>query len=83
MAKLEYRGSVWGIELKDAGPPSSLPALKDMPSSKPAEMAKTLKSQAEYMARFQALQQEENAKIMSSLCFLTESITDQDLESTD
>ena len=35
------------------------------------------------MARFQALQQEENAKLMSSLCFLKESITDQDLESTD
>lgn len=34
------------------------------------------------MACFQALQQEENAKIMSSLCFLTESIAVQDLEST-
>ena len=64
-------------------PLSSLPALKDMPSAELSEMPKTLKSQAECMAQAQALQQEENAKIMSSLCFLTKSTADQDLESTD
>ena len=50
-----------------------------------AEMRKTLKAQAECMARTQALQSQENARIMSSLGFLTESLcaADKDLDSKD
>lgn len=57
--------------------PSSLPALKGIPSAELSDMPKALKSQAECMARAHALQQEEDARIVSLLCFLTESIADQ------
>ena len=50
-----------------------------------AEMPKTLKAQAECMAHAQALQSQENARIMSSLGFLTETLNaaDEDLDSTE
>ena len=54
-----------------------------MEQSDLAEMPKTLKAQAECMARTQALQSQEKARIMSSLGFLTDSLAaDEDLDST-
>ena len=48
-----------------------------------SEMIKTLKAQAECMARAQALQSQENARIMSPIGFLTESLAaDDNLDST-
>ena len=65
-------------------PPSSLPGLKTMDQSELAEMLKTLKAQSDSMARAQALQAQENARIMSSIGFLTDSLAaDEDLGSTD
>ena len=46
-------------------PPSSLPGLKTMDQSELAEMLKTLKAQSDSMARAQALQAQENARIMN------------------
>ena len=43
-----------------------------------SEMFEALKSQAECRARAQALQSVEDAKIMSSLCYLTESMSSAD-----
>ena len=65
-------------------PPSSLPGLKTMDQSELAEMLKTLKAQSDSMARAQALQAQENARIMSSIGFLADSLAaDEDLGSTD
>ena len=64
--------------------PPSLPGLKNMDQSDLAEMLKTLKAQQECMARAQALQTAENARIVSSLGFLMESqAAGDDLSSTD
>ena len=69
---------------KPSLPPSSLPGLKNMDQSELAVMLKQLKAQSDSMARAQALQAQENARIMSSLGFLTESLAaDEDLSSTD
>ena len=59
-------------------PPSSLPGLKNMEQTDLAEMLKTIKAPAECMARTQALQSEENARIMSLPGFLTESLSAAD-----
>ena len=64
--------------VKSEVPPSSLPGLKNMDQSDLSEMIKTLKAQAECMARAQALQSQENARIMSSIGFLTESLAADD-----
>ena len=69
---------------KTEEPPPSFPGLKSMEQSDLAEMLKTLKAQAECMARAQALQSQRNARIMFSLGFpKTPLAADEDPGNTD
>jgi len=65
-------------------PPSSLPGLKHLGQSDLMAMLQQLQAQSDSMARAQARQARENARIMSSIGFLTESLAaEDDLSSTD
>jgi len=70
-----------------AQPPSSLPGLMNMTPADLATMLQQLKAQTDSMVRAQDLQAKENARIMSSISFLTSSIGAEedlaDLDSTD
>ena len=70
-----------------AQPPSSLPGLMNMTPADLATMLQQLKAQTDSMVRAQDLQAKENARIMTSISFLTSSIGAEedlaDLDSTD